>query len=165
MQLIQDTAVSICDTVKEAKGQKSDVQIQGDVTAQLNGLVDRLVGAGISGKGILSRSEFEGLTQDATAIALSRDQECRERLFNKMFDRISAAPAIPIVSSAESGWVDGHTYPKEPYCNQQLRARQAQYPDFNIAMTQSEGHRAEYSLTGGKHDVYDYQCLFSAQPK
>lgn len=37
IQLIKDTAISICNTVKEAKGEKTDVQIQGEITLALQG--------------------------------------------------------------------------------------------------------------------------------
>ena len=164
--VIKETAASICNTVKEAKGQKTDVQLQGDVRGQLNGLVGRLVGAGASGTGTLTHDEFEGLTQDATAIAILGDRDCRERLFNKMFDKLTAAPApnpIPVIADADSGWVDGGTYPGEPYCERQQKAVQAKYPGFNIAMQKSEGHRAEYNPF--KHDIYRYQCSFSATAK
>lgn len=95
-QQIQDTAASICNTVSKAKGQKSTVDIQGDVKAQLGGLIGKLAGAGLSGKGSLNAEEFEGLSQDATALALEGDRGCRERVFNKMVDKLSAAasPAI-----------------------------------------------------------------------
>ena len=46
IQIIKDTAASICNTVKEAKGQENDIQIEGDVKAQLDGLVGKLVGIG-----------------------------------------------------------------------------------------------------------------------
>jgi hypothetical protein len=95
LQLIRDTAASICDTVKEAKGQKSDVQIRGDVKAQLGGLVRRLANGEVAGQGAIDRSEFEGLSQDATAIAMGDDRACRERLFGKMFDAVSAAVVQP----------------------------------------------------------------------
>jgi len=51
IQLIRDTAASICDTVKEAKGHKSEVEIQGDVKGKLGGLVGKVVDVGGSGKG------------------------------------------------------------------------------------------------------------------
>jgi hypothetical protein len=95
IQIIRDTAASICNTVKEARGQKSDVQIQGDVKAQLNGLVGKVVDVGGSGKGSITREEFEGLSREATATALGDDRSCRERLFNKMFDKLSFEPAKP----------------------------------------------------------------------
>jgi len=93
IQIIRDTAASICNTVKEAKGQKSESQIQGDVTAKLNGLVGKVIDIGGSGKGSLNDEQFEGLSRDATATALEGDRSCRERLFNKMFDRFSATPS------------------------------------------------------------------------
>jgi hypothetical protein len=91
IQTVRDTAASICNTVKEAKGHKSDVQIQGDVKAQLGGLVGKVADVGGSGKGAIDREEFEGLSRDATATALQGDRDCRERLFNKMFDQLTAA--------------------------------------------------------------------------
>src|SRR5262245_43214608 len=99
IQIINDTAASICGTVREAKGRKSDVQLQGDVNANLAGLVGKVVNIGGSGKGSLTREEFEGLSRDATATALEGDRGCRERVFNKMFDRLAEAPkpAIPQV--------------------------------------------------------------------
>ena len=90
VQLISDTAASICNTVKDAKGQKSDVQLQGDVKAQLSGLIGKVVGA--SGKGSLTGEEFEGLSRDATATALEGDRGCRERVFNTMFKMFSPPP-------------------------------------------------------------------------
>jgi hypothetical protein len=101
IQIIRDTAASICNTAKEAKGQKSDIQIQGDVKAQLGGLVGKLVDAGASGKGSLSREEFEGLSRDATAAALEGDRVCRERLFNKMFDKATSSDTKSEIPQAE----------------------------------------------------------------
>ncbi len=85
--LVKDTANSICNTVTEIKGEKTDVQIQGEVKGQLSGVLGRLASAGASGTGSLSRDEFEGLTQDATGIALTGDRECRERLFDRLNSR------------------------------------------------------------------------------
>ena len=90
MQIINDTAQSVCNTVKDAKGQKSELQLQGDVKAQLSGLIGKVVDVGGSGKGSLTRDEFEGLSRDATATALEGDRGCRERVFNKMFDKLSS---------------------------------------------------------------------------
>jgi hypothetical protein len=92
IQMIKETAASICNSVKEAKGQKSEVQIQGDVNAKLGGLIGKVADIGGSGTGALTREEFEGLSRDATATALQSDRDCRERLFNKMFDKLSGVP-------------------------------------------------------------------------
>ena len=87
--MIQDTATSICNTVKEQSGNKSTAQIEGDIKAQLGGLAGKLANAGVSGKITGRMEDFEGLSQDATATALNADRNCRERIFNKMFDQIS----------------------------------------------------------------------------
>jgi hypothetical protein len=88
IQLITDTAASICNTIKEAKGQKNDLQLQVDVKAELTGLIGKIVNAGVSGVTKLNSEEFEGLTREATATALEGDRGCRERVFNKMFDKL-----------------------------------------------------------------------------
>jgi len=93
IEVIRDTAASICNTVKEAKGQKSDYQIEGDVKAQLGGLAGKLVDVVGSGKGSVSREEFEGLSRDSTAAALEGDRGCRKRLFKEMFDKLTTPPA------------------------------------------------------------------------
>jgi hypothetical protein len=90
IQIILDAAASVCNTVKEAKGHKGEVQIEGDVKAQLGGLLGKVVDVGGSGKGSLSREEFEGLSRDATAAAPEGDRDCRERVFNKMFDELNS---------------------------------------------------------------------------
>jgi hypothetical protein len=96
LQQIRETAASICNTVKETKGTKDEAQIQGDVRAQLSGLASKLgAEAEVSGKGSIDRSGFEGLTQDATALALAGDRDCRERLFNRMFDKATSAQTAP----------------------------------------------------------------------
>jgi hypothetical protein len=87
IEIIKDAAASICNTVKEAKGQKSDIQIEGDIKAQLGGLVGKLADIGGAGKGSVSREQFEGLSRDATAAALEGDRGCRERVFDKMLDK------------------------------------------------------------------------------
>jgi len=94
IQIIRDTAVAICNTVKEAKGQKSDTQIQGEVKANLSGLLGRVFGvdAGATGTGSRTNEKFEGLSQDATATALEGDRGCRERVFDKMMDKLSSGP-------------------------------------------------------------------------
>ena len=113
IQIIKDTAASICNTVKEAKGQKSDIQIQGDVRAQLGGLVGKVADIGGSSKGAMTREEFEGLSRDATATALQGDRDCRERLFNKMFDQLSAAPDQH-ANRAPPSVMPGEIYPAAP---------------------------------------------------
>jgi hypothetical protein len=107
-QLITNTAASICNTIKEVKGKKSDLQLQSDdVKAELTGLVGNIVNVGVSGIIKLSSEEFEGLTREATATALEGDRDCRERVFNKMFDRLGEVTQpiqfLPQIVSAVAG--------------------------------------------------------------
>jgi hypothetical protein len=96
IDLIKQTANDVCNTVKDARGQRNNQQIEGDVQAKLSGLPGKLIDLGGTAKGSISHEDFEGLTREATAIALTGDRECRERLFNKMFDRLSFAPSPKI---------------------------------------------------------------------
>jgi hypothetical protein len=87
----KETVRSICETVKEARGQKSEAQLQSDVQAKLGGFWGRFFDVGGGAKGAISREEFEGLSQEATATALQGDRDCREHLFNKLVDKLTAA--------------------------------------------------------------------------
>jgi hypothetical protein len=104
LQMISDTARDICTSVKDAHGQRSGMQLEGEVHAKLRGLAGKLVDAGGGGKGIVTREEFDGLTQEATATALAGDRDCRERLFNKMFDKLSTTAPPPSRSQASPGY-------------------------------------------------------------
>jgi hypothetical protein len=72
------------------------VQLQGDIKAQVGGLVDKVGESGAGGVGSLTREEFDGLSRSATAVALEGDRGCRERVFNKMFDRLSAEVPVKV---------------------------------------------------------------------
>jgi hypothetical protein len=90
IQLIEHTVASICNTVKEARGHTSEFQLQDEVKARVGGLIGKVEDVGGASKGSLTREEFEGLSRDATATALEGDRGCRERVFNRMFDKLSA---------------------------------------------------------------------------
>jgi hypothetical protein len=96
INLIKQTAADICNTVKEVRGVKTESEIQGDVQARLNGLLGKLVDLGVGAQGSTKTERFQGLTQDATAIAMQGDRECRERLFNKMFDKLGQSNQAPV---------------------------------------------------------------------
>ena len=102
LKLIQDFAASICNTVGEAKGNKSTAQIEGDVKAQLKGLTKMLADAGVSGKISGKFENFEGLSQEATATALEADRNCRERIFYRLLDRMqeTGLPKSTTIKSA-----------------------------------------------------------------
>lgn len=86
IQIIKDTAASICNAVKNERGNKSGVEIEGEVKAKLGAFFDRFADVGGSTKIKGTRQEFENISQEA----VSGDSGCRERVFDKMFDKLSA---------------------------------------------------------------------------
>jgi hypothetical protein len=110
MRLINDTSATICNTVEHATGESSRSQVCGEVSGQLKGLLGRLAQAGMQGTGTLTTEQYDGLTRDAAAIALNGDRDCRERLFDKMFDTLSGmgkqkqtSKEIPVANMEISG--------------------------------------------------------------
>jgi hypothetical protein len=95
IELIKETTAAICDTVKDAKGTKTEYQLQGEIQAKLKGLAGKLANVGVEGKGNIGSESFEGLSREATASALEGDRGCRERVFNKMFDKLEALEIKP----------------------------------------------------------------------
>jgi hypothetical protein len=94
IDLVKKTANDICTTIKQIRGQSTETQLEGDVQAKLSGLAGSLFGVGVSGKASRSTEEFEGLSRDATALALQGDRECREKLFEKMFDALMKGASL-----------------------------------------------------------------------
>lgn len=88
IDLIKNTASDVCDTVKQARGRSTVVDIQGEVATKLSGLAGKFIDLGGAVSARRTKEEFEGLSREATAIALQGDRECRERPFTLMFDNI-----------------------------------------------------------------------------
>lgn len=93
IELIKKTASDICNTVKEARGRKTETQTQAEVQAKISGLFAKVLDIGGNVKAQRGEEEYEGLSRDATALGLQGDRECRERLFNKMFDKLGSVSA------------------------------------------------------------------------
>jgi hypothetical protein len=100
---VAETALRLCQTIPEARGRQSDAQLQSSVQVTLKGLVGRLfnVGAGVTGS--VSQEEYEGLSREATAIALEGDRNCRIQMYDKIAQRLAPvlapapAPAPPVI--------------------------------------------------------------------
>ncbi len=105
--LIRETASDICNTVREAKGQKTEAQIAGDVKAQLGGLAGKLANVGLDGKISARREAFEGLSQEAMGGMLQEDRTCRERLFSEMFAVVAREPSDKGQNRSDAPKTDG----------------------------------------------------------
>ncbi|MEA2889561.1 MAG: hypothetical protein QOI05_354 [Bradyrhizobium sp.] len=91
IMLIRDAASSTCKTVEDEtqKRKKTDIELQGDVRAELSELFRKIANVGGSAAVKLNQNEFEGVTRDALATALEHQRDCRERLFTLMFTAIA----------------------------------------------------------------------------
>jgi hypothetical protein len=167
LELITSTADRICNVVS-TKGEAQSSEVKGDVKVQLSGLASKLANAGVSGAGSINNEEYQNVVRKDLTQTLHDNAACKLKVFETLQARLlasNATPSPPVIPNADSGWVGGGSSPKA-FCDPQLAAIQAKHPNFNIAMTiLPEGHNAEYSLTGGKHDVYRYTCSFAATPK
>jgi hypothetical protein len=79
-----ERAHDLCDAVKEARGKKSGTQLEAGAEAKVGGLFGKLVDVGGGTTATISREQFEGLSQEATAAALEGDRKCRERMVTKL---------------------------------------------------------------------------------
>lgn len=72
-------------------------------------------------------------------------------------------PVALTIPNADSDWIDGGSSPNE-FCEPILASHQRSNPGYDITMqVLPEQHRSEY--TPFKHDIYRYQCSFTATPK
>jgi hypothetical protein len=90
IELIKAAAESICNTVKRDTGKTPAASVKGTVMGELGDLIAKMADPGSTATKSMSHDEFEGLTQDATAIALADDRECRIQLASKMIDRLGS---------------------------------------------------------------------------
>lgn len=111
LKLIRETAADICYTI-EQRGQKTDVQLQGEVAAKLTGVFGKVADIGGGANGTLTREEFQGLSEEAVAAALEKSANCRERVFNKLIDKIPLDSLIPPPPKLACGGINNA---KSPY--------------------------------------------------
>jgi hypothetical protein len=111
--------------VKDITGQNTGILIKGTVMSGLGGLIGKMADAGSIAAGSMSHDEFEGLTRDATAIALDGDRECRMHLFPKMVEALSATSnAVNINSGNCSIAVNGSAAGNSISCGAPSGAKQ-----------------------------------------
>ena len=79
-------SAQFCETVKDhaVRGSTSDAQAHSTAQAQTDGLFRRFLALGGQVDLSISRRDFEGLSQDAYAAALTGDQQCRIKIFEDL---------------------------------------------------------------------------------
>jgi hypothetical protein len=83
LALITDAADRLCSIVKQA-GSSQSLKVQGDVKAQLNGLIRQLVDAGISGAADFNADQYEGVIHADLAAAIEHNADCKLKVFDTL---------------------------------------------------------------------------------
>jgi hypothetical protein len=100
LHLITETANSICNVIPTT-GERESVQVDGNVKAELSGLLKKLTDAGLSGSGKFTSEEYVGVLQKDLASALKNNADCKETVFKILQEKILP----PSYSSEDSyGW-------------------------------------------------------------
>jgi hypothetical protein len=76
---ISSTAERLCGYVAQS-GRSNNVQVTGDVKAELSGLAKKLADLGISGTGALTTTEYEGVLQEELTTALRDVRDCKIKI-------------------------------------------------------------------------------------
>lgn len=87
LALITDTAQKICNDVPTA-GERQSVEVNGNVKAELAGLLKKLGNVGVSGTGGYSSDEYAGLLQKDLAAALKDNSDCKLTVLKLLLDRV-----------------------------------------------------------------------------
>ena len=104
LKTIGDFAERLCQTVPlETKSEK--VELSGSAKAELEGIVKKLVGLGISGAGKYSSENSKNVLQKDLADVLKETRNCRLQVWNDLKGKfeIGSAPAPRICRDASHG--------------------------------------------------------------
>lgn len=77
----------ICQTVQQ-RGRKSEAQVTGEIEAKLPQVIAKIVDVRGKGTGQISKSEYEGLSQETVSTALQSNMNCRQNVSIKLIERL-----------------------------------------------------------------------------
>jgi hypothetical protein len=111
---IREAAADICYTVPTT-GRQSDINLSGEVDAQLAGVISRVANLGIKGAGQLKNQEYQGVLREQLATTLKDSSDCRKDVFKLLVDKMlpsAATPAAPERGSINAGKIEQRTNEK-----------------------------------------------------
>ena len=85
LDLIADFADRLCKDVP-LEGSRSELELSGTATAELNGLIKKLVDLGIHGAAKYRKSEYQGVLRNDLATALEKSTDCKLEVFRELKD-------------------------------------------------------------------------------
>lgn len=94
-----EKSVALCGAVPP-NGSQQSYSIQGDIKAQLPGILKKLTDIGISGVGDYSEEHYEGVLQSQLADVMKDVIHCKENTFNLLFQIFLVPPRQSSLSSA-----------------------------------------------------------------
>lgn len=94
LTMIGETATAICGEIMQS-GSNRDIEIAGEVNAELKGLAKKLADAGIEGTARLDDGRYANVLRDELGEELKNARECRMKVFEKLMDRIGPATSPP----------------------------------------------------------------------
>jgi hypothetical protein len=92
LSAIADTADRICGIVA-THGEASAGNAAGDVHAELSGLAKRLASLGVSAKGDITSSSYQGVLQQDLLTALKENSDCKLKVLDKL--QATILPGVP----------------------------------------------------------------------
>ena len=162
LSAVLDAASHICGVVSQ-EGNQTQLEVEGEVSAALEGLISRLADAGVSGEISLSKDQYINVARDSLPVELERVRECNLAVFESLKETVIREAALTeVVRTVEewSGWRGGG-YNRQAWCND-MRTRFEQNVGTSVEWTVL--HTDEQS----KSDVfrrfeYKYFCRAEAR--
>lgn len=100
---ITETADRICNNVPTS-GEHQRAQVQGDIKAEVNGLLKKLAELGIAGTGEYTSDEYVGVLQSDLPAVLKDNAACKLRVFMILQEKMLPTTTQPPQAPAPAGW-------------------------------------------------------------
>ena len=110
LDVIADFAVKVCKDIPLTGGEK-EYELSGEASAELNGLIKKLVNLGIKGTAKYKKSKYEGVLREDLVKALKNSADCKLEVFRELKSQLlgeghSDDDQLEIVSYDEEGFRD-----------------------------------------------------------
>jgi hypothetical protein len=88
LKVIADFAADTCGPAVPIEGKSRKLELSGDVKAQLDGVISKVVNAGISGAGKYQQQEYKNVLQEQLAQVLTQGANCRLDVFKLLQEKM-----------------------------------------------------------------------------
>jgi hypothetical protein len=90
---IASFAERVCQTAP-IKSQSEELQLSGKADAELKGLLSKVANLGVTGAAQYKKTESEGVLQKDLASLLSKGEDCKQNISNKLIDKLITNASI-----------------------------------------------------------------------